>query len=64
MQECSNILGVPMNCIFPVKNYHEETDLIDEVNVLVLSALTHILDCADDHVINIARSLPQTNKKK
>ncbi|KAI4873820.1 hypothetical protein NFI96_014419, partial [Prochilodus magdalenae] len=32
MQECSNILTVPMNCIFPVKNYHEETELNEHLN--------------------------------
>ncbi|XP_060754573.1 interferon-induced protein 44-like isoform X2 [Neoarius graeffei] len=25
MVECSHTLGVPMNCIFPVRNYHEQT---------------------------------------
>ncbi|XP_076153675.1 interferon-induced protein 44-like [Alosa pseudoharengus] len=50
MQECSNNLGVPMNCIFPVKNYHEEIDLNKDVNALLLSALTHILDFANDYV--------------
>ncbi|XP_062388392.1 interferon-induced protein 44-like isoform X2 [Sardina pilchardus] len=50
MQQCSNKLGVPMNCIFPVKNYHEEIDLNDDVDMLLLSALTNILNFADDHV--------------
>uniref|UniRef100_A0A8B9JHP6 G domain-containing protein n=1 Tax=Astyanax mexicanus TaxID=7994 RepID=A0A8B9JHP6_ASTMX len=33
--ECSNRLGVPINCIFPVKNYHEETVLNESVNLLI-----------------------------
>uniref|UniRef100_A0A3B1J7R2 G domain-containing protein n=1 Tax=Astyanax mexicanus TaxID=7994 RepID=A0A3B1J7R2_ASTMX len=28
-------LGVPINCIFPVKNYHEETALNESVNLLI-----------------------------
>ncbi|XP_062391501.1 interferon-induced protein 44-like [Sardina pilchardus] len=50
MQQCSNSLGAAMNCIFPVKNYHEEIDLNEDVNALLLSALTHILDLTNDHV--------------
>ncbi|XP_076121884.1 interferon-induced protein 44-like [Alosa pseudoharengus] len=50
MQECSNKLGVPMNCIFPVKNYDHEIDLDDNVDKLLLSALKNILNFANDHV--------------
>ncbi|XP_062393537.1 interferon-induced protein 44-like [Sardina pilchardus] len=50
MQDCSYKLGVTVSYIFPVKNYHEETDLDPNVNVLLLSALTHILNFANDHV--------------
>ncbi|XP_076140386.1 interferon-induced protein 44-like isoform X2 [Alosa pseudoharengus] len=52
MQECSNKLGVPMNCIFPVKNYHEEIHLNDNVNCLILNALQQIVAFADDYVSN------------
>ncbi|XP_062391218.1 interferon-induced protein 44-like [Sardina pilchardus] len=58
MEVCSNRLGVPMNCIFPVKCYHEEIDLNDEVDVLLLSALTFILNFANDHVEVMASSPP------
>ncbi|XP_062388395.1 interferon-induced protein 44-like [Sardina pilchardus] len=58
MQECSNKLGVPMNCIFPVKNYHEEIELNDDVDILLLSALSNILNFANDHVAE------HLNKKK
>ncbi|XP_063048717.1 interferon-induced protein 44-like [Engraulis encrasicolus] len=50
MEVCSNRLGVPMNFIFPVKNYHEEIDLDNDIDVLLLSALTRILNIANDHV--------------
>ncbi|XP_028841462.1 interferon-induced protein 44-like [Denticeps clupeoides] len=49
MQECSNRLGVPMNCIFPVKNYHEVTELVLEVDVLILKALSTIIHFANDY---------------
>ena len=50
LHECSNTLGVPLNCIFPVKNYHNEIDLNDSVNCLMLEALTQIVLWADDYV--------------
>ncbi|XP_027027511.1 interferon-induced protein 44-like [Tachysurus fulvidraco] len=48
MTECSNLLSVPMTCIFPVKNYHEQTKTDDDIDVLLLSALTQILHFAND----------------
>ncbi|XP_041960374.1 interferon-induced protein 44-like isoform X2 [Alosa sapidissima] len=50
MKHCSNNTGVPLNCIFPVKNYHEEIHLNNDMDVLLLSALTNILNFANDHV--------------
>ncbi|KAL2087143.1 hypothetical protein ACEWY4_018202 [Coilia grayii] len=50
MQECTNKLGVPMNCVFPVKNYHEEIELQNDIDILLLSALKNILNFANDHV--------------
>ncbi|XP_072542672.1 interferon-induced protein 44-like [Salminus brasiliensis] len=50
MTMCSNILGVPMNCIFPVKNYHEETKPNEQLNCLMLEAFTQIVHSADDFV--------------
>ncbi|KAG9333850.1 hypothetical protein JZ751_010000 [Albula glossodonta] len=46
-------IGIPMNCIVPVKNYHEEIDLNNDVDMLLLRALTHIVNFADDHVRNL-----------
>ncbi|XP_042565358.1 interferon-induced protein 44-like [Clupea harengus] len=48
MQRCSNRLGVPMNCIFPVKNYHEKTDLDQEMDCLILTALRQIVHFAHE----------------
>ncbi|KTF83578.1 hypothetical protein cypCar_00043040 [Cyprinus carpio] len=47
-KECSNSVGVPMSHIFPVKNYHEEIDTQKDVDVLILRALTQIVQIADD----------------
>ncbi|KAM9431952.1 interferon-induced protein 44-like [Clarias gariepinus] len=51
MYECSNILGVPVNCIFPLVNYHEETHVNEDINCLMLDALTQIINFANDFVI-------------
>ncbi|XP_052391555.1 interferon-induced protein 44 isoform X1 [Carassius gibelio] len=48
MQECSNAVGVPVSHIFPVKNYHEEIDPENDMDVLILRALTQIVHIADD----------------
>ncbi|KAM9454904.1 interferon-induced protein 44-like isoform 2-T2 [Clarias gariepinus] len=48
MQRCSNLLGVPMNNIFPVKNYHEESDTDVNMDVLILKALEQIVNVAND----------------
>ncbi|XP_036413174.1 interferon-induced protein 44-like [Colossoma macropomum] len=50
MQECSNRLGVPMNCIFPVKNYSEEVTNDMEMDILILMAATNIIMFANDYV--------------
>ncbi|XP_048103688.1 interferon-induced protein 44-like isoform X2 [Alosa alosa] len=47
---CSVNVGVPQYCIFPVKNYHEEIHLNNDMDVLLLSALTDILNFANDYV--------------
>ncbi|XP_030641293.1 interferon-induced protein 44-like [Chanos chanos] len=57
MEECHYKLGVPMNCIFPLKNYHEEVSLVVEPNslpleldCLILSALTQMIHMANDYL--------------
>uniref|UniRef100_A0A4W5LYL1 G domain-containing protein n=1 Tax=Hucho hucho TaxID=62062 RepID=A0A4W5LYL1_9TELE len=46
--KCSIRLGVPVNCILPVKNYHEEIDLDEDMDVLLLRALKQMIDFGDD----------------
>ncbi|KAL1277127.1 hypothetical protein QQF64_023800 [Cirrhinus molitorella] len=50
MEECSVNLGVPVNCIYPVKNYHEERTTDDIMDILILDALKNIIYFADDNV--------------
>ncbi|XP_052399194.1 interferon-induced protein 44 isoform X2 [Carassius gibelio] len=47
MELCSAKVGVPMSYIFPVKNYHNEIDTNDDVDVLILKALDQIVRSAD-----------------
>ncbi|XP_044232510.1 interferon-induced protein 44-like [Thunnus albacares] len=48
MEQFSADVGIPMNCIFPVKNYSEEIDLNDDTDSLILSALKHIINFGED----------------
>ncbi|XP_026994485.2 interferon-induced protein 44-like [Tachysurus fulvidraco] len=48
MEVCSNTVGIPMNHIFPVKNYHEEIDTKDDMDLLILKALDQIVHIAAD----------------
>ncbi|XP_076839170.1 interferon-induced protein 44-like isoform X2 [Brachyhypopomus gauderio] len=50
MQECSYRLGIPMNCIFPVQNYHEQITNNTNMDILLLMAITKIIDFANDYV--------------
>ncbi|KAF1377040.1 hypothetical protein PFLUV_G00217750 [Perca fluviatilis] len=44
MEEFSAAVGYPMNCIFPVKNYHEEINFNSDIDSLILSALRDIIN--------------------
>ncbi|XP_065110162.1 uncharacterized protein [Paramisgurnus dabryanus] len=50
MQTCSDSIGVPMSNIFPVKNYHDETETNPDVDVLILKALDQIFCLAEDRL--------------
>ncbi|XP_067289362.1 interferon-induced protein 44-like isoform X2 [Pseudorasbora parva] len=54
MEMCSISIGVPMNHIFPVKNYHDEIDINDDVDVLILKALDQIVNIANDRLRDAA----------
>ncbi|XP_041814791.1 interferon-induced protein 44-like [Chelmon rostratus] len=55
MERFSANMGIPMNCIFPVKNYHNEIDLNDDVDSLILNALRNIINFGHD-CINFSKS--------
>lgn len=48
MEGFSAVLGIPMNCIFPVKNYSHEVHIQPDVDALILTALKCIVDFGDD----------------
>lgn len=50
MDYCCNNVGVPMNHIFPVKNYHNEIDTDDLMDVLILKALDQIVYLANERL--------------
>ena len=50
MKAFSAAVGIPMNCIFPVKNYSEEINIKDDVDSLILSALRCMIDFGDDFI--------------
>ena len=55
MEQFSADVGIPMNCIFPVENYHEQINLDSDVDSLILSALREIVNYGDDF-INLKKS--------
>uniref|UniRef100_A0A8C6WJB0 G domain-containing protein n=1 Tax=Neogobius melanostomus TaxID=47308 RepID=A0A8C6WJB0_9GOBI len=50
MSEFSSTVGIPMNCIFPLKNYCNGVENEDDMDTLILTALKHMLNYADDFV--------------
>uniref|UniRef100_A0AAV2KK93 Interferon-induced protein 44-like n=1 Tax=Knipowitschia caucasica TaxID=637954 RepID=A0AAV2KK93_KNICA len=56
MQILSEALGVPLNCIFPVKNYHCEIDRDNDIEKLILMALKQMIDFGEDFVNNFVKT--------
>ncbi|XP_030603664.1 interferon-induced protein 44-like [Archocentrus centrarchus] len=50
MEKASMILGLPMNCIFLVKNYHTEIETDHNMDSLILSVLRKIIDYGEDYL--------------
>ncbi|KAL3987231.1 growth arrest and DNA-damage-inducible protein [Sarotherodon galilaeus] len=53
METVSVTSGIPLYCIFPVKNYHSETQTDDDVDPLILAALKQMIDFGEDYVNNL-----------
>ncbi|XP_055021249.1 LOW QUALITY PROTEIN: interferon-induced protein 44-like [Boleophthalmus pectinirostris] len=65
MEKLSVSVGVPLNCIFPVKNYHSELCTDEEMEKLILTALKQMIDFGEDfceqlHTSAGVQSVPQT----
>ncbi|XP_066548358.1 interferon-induced protein 44 [Amia ocellicauda] len=56
IEKCSQTVGIPANHILPVKNYHEESSLNDDLDVLILSALLQTLHFASDYIENMQQA--------
>ncbi|XP_062393541.1 uncharacterized protein LOC134081376 isoform X2 [Sardina pilchardus] len=56
VRACSQDLGISMNNIFPVKNYHEEKDLNPDMDAVLLFTLKCILNYANDFVKEMMES--------
>ncbi|XP_054879992.1 interferon-induced protein 44-like isoform X2 [Poeciliopsis prolifica] len=56
IQALSRRVGIPENCIFPVKNYHSEKKLNHETDALILSTLRSIIEIGEEYLSNGKRS--------
>ncbi|XP_061578851.1 interferon-induced protein 44-like [Cololabis saira] len=50
MSDFSSKLGIPMNCILPVKNYSQDYNSDEDVNTLILNALKLMINFGDDFI--------------
>lgn len=49
-EELHTSVGIPLNCIFPVKNYHSEFCPNEDLDTLILMVLKHIIHFGEDFV--------------
>ncbi|XP_039892376.1 interferon-induced protein 44-like [Simochromis diagramma] len=58
IEEFSKHVGIPINLIFPVKNYHSERELNPDIDAVIMNAMRHIIDIGNDSLNRKLR--PQT----
>ncbi|XP_036946248.1 interferon-induced protein 44-like isoform X2 [Acanthopagrus latus] len=46
----SEMLGLPLNCIFLVRNYETKNSMNDGISALILCALRHMIDYGEDYL--------------
>ncbi|XP_070776063.1 interferon induced protein 44c2 [Enoplosus armatus] len=51
-RELSESLGIPLSCVLPVKNYSEALDLDQDSDILLLTAVSQMLNYADSFFEN------------
>ncbi|CAK6984587.1 interferon-induced protein 44-like isoform X4 [Scomber scombrus] len=52
MEQINEQLGIPLNCIFPVKNYSEEINLNNNIDSLILTTLRDIIISGEEFMNN------------
>ncbi|MEQ2312567.1 hypothetical protein AMECASPLE_032392 [Ameca splendens] len=50
VKDISKKVGIPENCIFPVKNYHSERNVDNDIDALVLNTLRCIIEIGDEYL--------------
>nr|XP_004576238.1 interferon-induced protein 44 [Maylandia zebra] len=58
IEQFSKRVGIPINFIFPVKNYHSERELNPDIDAIIMNAMRNIIDIGNDSLNRKLR--PQT----